>query len=61
MVCEKIKAKILRFYELFLSCLLALLKSEKIIKKTAVPRISLHKLVNNNKESIIESEIMKLS
>ena len=59
MIREKTKAKILGFHELFLSCFLAFPESIKIYQRNS--STLKHVLVNNNKESIIESRIMRLS
>ena len=53
---EKIMAKIWGFHELFLPNFLALPKSKKNIQEIT----GKHALVNNSKESIIESRIMRL-
>ena len=58
MILEKAKAKMLGFDELFLSCFLVFPKSKKNYEKNS--GTWKHALVNNNKESIIESKIMRL-
>ena len=55
---KKNKAKILEFHELFLHIFWHFPNQKKIIKEIAV--LLKHALVNNNKESIIESRIMRL-
>ena len=62
MIRKKNKAKILEFHELFLLCFCHFpnqkKKKKKMIKESSTLK---HTLVSNNKESIIESKIMRLS
>ena len=60
MIHEKTKAKVLGFHKLFLSCFFALPESKQQQQQQQRNSHTLkHALVNNNKESIIESRIMK--